>query len=152
MLPCPGSQCLIHLLSRQMNMDYSLSHGMKNSNVEDINSVIIYYDVACQYCINVLKRVEKSSGQLPLPAGKVLTFGIGAFHLSGHIPSCYPRYSAHFIPGAGVIDGEILETLWSVLNEVSPSAQTASLAARTELLDDHMLDSNWKKLLNIGVT
>ena len=51
---------------------------------------------------------------------------------------------------AGVVDGEILETLWSVLNEVSPSAQMATLASRTEMLDDHMLDSNWKKLLNIG--
>jgi hypothetical protein len=135
-----------------MNMDYSLSHGIKNSNVGDINSIVVYYDVACQYCINVLKRVEKSGGQLPLPVLKQIIWGIGAFHLSGHIPRCYPRHSAHFIPGAGVVDGEILETLWSVLNKVSPSAQTASLAARTELLDDHMLDSNWKKLLNIGLS
>jgi len=39
----------------------------------------------------------------------------------------------------------------STLNEVSLSAQTASLVARTELLDDHMLDSNWKKIINQGM-
>ena len=54
------------------------------------------------------------------------------------------------MPGIGIVDGEILESLWSTLNEVSPSAQTASLAARTELLDDHILDSNWKKVISQG--
>ena len=49
-----------------------------------------------------------------------------------------------------MVDGEVLETLWSVLNTVSASTQTASLAHRTEILDDHMNDSNFKKMLNIG--
>ena len=54
------------------------------------------------------------------------------------------------MPGAGVVDGEVLETLWSVLNTVSSATRTASLAHRTEILDDHMSDSNWKKMQHIG--
>ena len=54
------------------------------------------------------------------------------------------------MPGAGVVDGEVLETLWSVLNSVSSATRTASLAHRTEILDDHMNNSNWKKMQHIG--
>jgi hypothetical protein len=131
-------------------MDYSLCHGIANSNVKDIPAITVYYDIACQHNIHFKKRVNESSGYLTFPFEKINQWGIGDFHISGHIPRCFPRYSSQFIPRAGIVDGEILETLWSVLNEVSPSAQTASLPARTELLDDHMLDSNWKKLLGIG--
>jgi hypothetical protein len=48
-----------------------------------------------------------------------------------------------------MVDGEILETLWSTLNSISPSMRTASLAHRSEVLDDHMNDSNWKKIVSI---
>jgi len=49
-----------------------------------------------------------------------------------------------------MIDGEIAETLWAVLNSISPSLRTATLAHRSEVLDDHMNDSNWKKIIGIG--
>jgi hypothetical protein len=133
-------------------MDYSLCHSIANSNVGDIDCLILYYDVVCQYSVNLLRRVEHAKKDLPFPLQKMIYYGISAFHIAGHIPQCFPRHSPHFIPGVGIIDGEIIETLWSVLNEVSPSAQTASLAARKELLDDHMMDSNWKKLINMGMT
>ena len=87
---------------------------------------------------------------LPYPKGKMTTFGIGAFHISGHIPQCFPRHSPRYIPGAAIIDGEILETCWSTLNAVSPSAQTATLVGRAALLDDHMQRNNWNKLVRIG--
>ncbi|KAF9521497.1 hypothetical protein CPB83DRAFT_778633, partial [Crepidotus variabilis] len=54
------------------------------------------------------------------------------------------------IPGAGWIDGEILETLWAILNQTSRSIRTATLGHRAEILDDHMNDSNWKKMVAIG--
>lgn len=137
-------------MPRQMNMDYSLCHAVANSNVGDIDNIIILYDVNCQYHINFSKRVQQASTYLSYPFEKNTFHGIGAFHVSGHIARCFPRHSAQFIPGAGVVDGEILETLWAVLNEVSPSVQTATLATRREMLDDHMLDSNWKKLIGMG--
>ena len=52
----------------------------------------------------------------------------------------------------GIIDGEVLETLWSVLNESSRSTRGATLAHRAEILDDHMNHSNWKKLVGMGKT
>ena len=59
------------------------------------------------------------------------------------------RFASTFIPGSGIVAGEILESLWSTLNTISPSACTAMLAHRTELLDDHTTDSNHKKMLSM---
>jgi hypothetical protein len=36
----------------------------------------------------------------------------------GHKDECLYWWATNYIPGAGVIDGEVLETLWSVLNKV----------------------------------
>jgi hypothetical protein len=132
-------------------MDYSLAKGLSHSNVQGNPRLAILYDIGCHYSVHFRRRVQNSAMFLPFPLDTPTYFGVGAFHISAHVPECFPRFSPQFIPGLGIVDGEILESLWSTLNEVSPSAQTASLAARTELLDDHMLDSNWKKLLNIGM-
>jgi hypothetical protein len=131
-------------------MDYSLCHALQNTNLGDLCNIVVLYDVNCQFQVNFRKRVQASKW-MTYPNDKRTYFGIGAFHVSGHLPRCFPRHSPQFIPGSGIVDGEILETLWAVLNEVSPSTHTATLAARTEMLDDHMLDLNWKKLIGIGM-
>ena len=46
-----------------------------------------------------------------------------------------------------MVDGEILETNWGVLNQISKSVHTTTLAHWAEVLDDHMNDHNWKKLV-----
>ena len=60
------------------------------------------------------------------------------------------RFSPNFIPGAEMIDGEIIKTLWVGLNEISGSTRNMSWHHRQEILDLHMNDSNWKKLVNMG--
>ena len=49
------------------------------------------------------------------------------------------------------MDGEILESLWSVLNEISSTTQNVTVASHIEMLDDHMGNSNFKKMLDIGM-
>ncbi|KAI6009268.1 hypothetical protein EDC04DRAFT_2610636 [Pisolithus marmoratus] len=75
---------------------------------------------------------------------------LGKFHLAAHKLSCFPRYSLNFIKGAGHLDGEILETLWAPFNKISPMARSMTQAHRQEVYDDHMTDSNWKKLVGMG--
>ena len=105
--------------------------------------------MACQWHKNFLARVAKSSG-LFLPDDLEVIPAVGKFHLSAHKTSCFSRFSLMFLKGAGHIDGEILETLWASFNKISPSARSMTLAHRQELYDDHMRDSNWKKLVGIG--
>lgn len=132
-----------------MNMDYSLSQALHNMNLNGIKDILILYDIMCQYSRNLKLRFAMNPF-LEFPKGLKLIPGIGLFHVHGHQASCLVRYAPTFIKGAGQVDGEIIETLWSTLNDSAKSTRTATLAHRTEILDDHMNDSNWKKLTKAG--
>jgi hypothetical protein len=138
------------LACSQANMDYSLSQALQNTNVTGLKRIILIYDIMCQYSKRLNIRMEESE-YIMLPFGLAILHGIGLFHVGGHVWRCFSRFSPSFISGAGQVDGEILESLWSVLNEISPSAQNATIAGRTEILDDHLGDSNFKKMLDIGM-
>lgn len=85
-----------------------------------------------------------------MPAGLQFLRGIGQFHVHGHLTRCFPRFSLNFIKGAGVQDGEILETLWNKVKGIADSTRGMGSAHRHELIDDRMNDSNWTKLTRIG--
>ncbi|KAH9009792.1 hypothetical protein EDB85DRAFT_2162272 [Lactarius pseudohatsudake] len=132
---------------RQINMDYSLCKAL-SYNMEDIPVALVMYDIMCQYGVHFQERVERSP-ELSLSSSLQLRTGIGLFHIHGHQDSCLPRFSPSYIPGAKQVDGEIIETLWAPLNNVSRSIRGMSLAHRQEVLDAHMNHSNWKKMVRI---
>ncbi|KAH9024235.1 hypothetical protein EDB84DRAFT_1273986 [Lactarius hengduanensis] len=134
---------------RQINMDYSLCKAL-SYNMEDIPVALVMYDIMCQYRVHFEERI-KNSPELSLPSSEnlELRMGIGLFHIHGHQDSCLPRFSPSYIPGAKQVDGEIIETLWAPLNNISRSIRGMSLVHRQEVLDAHMNHSNWKKLVRI---
>ncbi|KAF8266490.1 hypothetical protein EI94DRAFT_1701677 [Lactarius quietus] len=89
------------------------------------------------------------SSFLNLPDNLELRLGIGLFHIHGHQDTCLARYLPSFIEGGRQIDGETMETLWAPLNEISRSTRGMSSLHHWEVIDDHMNDSNWKKLIDI---
>ena len=130
-------------------MDWSLCEALATTNIGRIKLLLHIYDINCQYCLHLLERISRNR-MLSIPDHIQLIHAIGLFHVHGHKDECLYRWATNYVPGAGVIDGEVLETLWSVLNTVSAATRTASLAHRSEILDDHMNDSNWKKMQHIG--
>jgi hypothetical protein len=97
-----------------------------------------------------MKDRVSGSRHLKIPDGLELRLGIGLFHIHGHKDTCLARYSPSFIEGGRQIDGETIETLWAPLNEISRSTRGMSTSHRREVIDDHMNDSNWKKLVDLG--
>ena len=75
---------------------------------------------------------------------------VGKWHLAEHIPSCFLKFTLNSVEGAAQVDGEIMETLWSGLDEVARLAQAMSLAHHQETIDEYMNDSNWRKIVCIG--
>ena len=132
---------------QQKNVDYSLLQAIKTTNVDpDDQEIVFAYDVVCTHCVYFLYRI----GHL-LPPGAKFDFAIGLFHVHGHKDECFFRYSPAFIPETGVFAGEILESLCARMNTITRSARTATLAHRAELIDDHANDSNYHKLLGMGM-
>jgi hypothetical protein len=141
--------CLVVPFPRQMNVDYSICQAL-SYNSAGLTEALIEYDVACQWSLHFLERVDASK-YLHLPPDLLVWIpAIGKFHLAAHIKECFHKHSLNFVYGAGQQDGEILETLWSGLNKAAGSIRAMSKAHRQEVLDDLMRDSNWKKLTKIG--
>ena len=139
---------MMSCIYRHMNIDYSICHAL-GYNTSGLSEALICYDVACQWSIHFQERVGNSV-HLHLPDGLSCISAVGKFHLAGHCEDCFVKFSLNFVPGAGQLDGEVLETLWASLNKVAGSVRAMTKAHRQEMLDQHILDSNWKKLVNMG--
>lgn len=130
---------------QQKNVDWAFLEALRTTAVVDEQGAMLIYDIMCQYFVYLQDRI----GHL-LPSGLQIDRAIGLFHVHGHKDECFFRYASSFIPGAGIVAGEILESLWANLNRVTPATRTATLAHRAEIIDDHAADSNFKKTLGIG--
>lgn len=130
-------------------MDYAICKALNNPRTRELDRAILVYDIMCQWYQNFPKRLDDSP-YLQIPPNLKIFKAIGDFHVRGHVKECFPRFALLHVEGAGVVDGEIVETLWSVLNHTTPSTRGATLAHRREILDDHMNHSNWKKLIGTG--
>ncbi|KIJ04810.1 hypothetical protein PAXINDRAFT_52030, partial [Paxillus involutus ATCC 200175] len=124
---------------RQVNMDYALCRAL--GKLEGMLRAAVIYDIACQFNVHFGARVSRSD-YLKFSDTIQIIWGIGLFHIHGHQDVCLSRYSPDLIPGIGKVDGEVLETLWSQLNEICGSTRSMTAAHRQEVLNDHMLDSN----------
>lgn len=76
--------------------------------------------------------------------------GVGVWHIYGHVLECFSRFSPLYAYRCGIVDGEIVETLWSILNHILGSCRGMSLAHREETLNFKMSDMNWKKIVKSG--
>ena len=134
----------MYLGEQQKYIDFIVLRVIKILGIDPAQGLFFIYDIVCQYIINLLKRIGKD-----LPDDLTIEKAIDLFHVHCHKDECFFRYATTFIPGAGVVAAQILESLWSTLNTISPKLRTASLPHRAETLDDHACDSNYKKLLSM---
>lgn len=113
--------------------------------------ILLIYDIGCQWGVNFEKRVDVNPGLEFPDLSERLQVAVGKFHLGVHVKSCFWKHSLNFIPGAGYLDGEIMETVWSQLNSIATTTRSMSHGHRWEVLNDFMRDFNFKKLISMGV-
>ena len=68
--------------------------------------VTFYYDIACQYWQFLMEQISHL-----LPSDLEFDRVIGLFHVHAHKEECFYRFALSFILKAGVVAGEILESL-----------------------------------------
>jgi hypothetical protein len=127
-------------------MDYSFTNALKY-NMGTIPWVISFYDINCAYMKKLRARVEHNEF-IQIPKKIRIIPGIGIWHVHDHRAECFAQHAPLFILGAGWVDGEIIETLWSTLNIVSGSARGMLAPHRQELVDFQMNDSNFMKMIH----
>ena len=133
---------------RQVNINYSFANALTH-NMNNIGRVISFYDINCSYTKKLRAQIQNNKF-IRLPLNLNILPWIRIWHVHRHQASCFAQYVPLFIPGAGWVDGEIIETLWSNLNIVSGSTRGMSFLHCQELLDFQMNDSNFVKMIRIS--
>ncbi|KAF9033364.1 hypothetical protein BJ165DRAFT_1303065, partial [Panaeolus papilionaceus] len=147
---CPNTLVNLQKGEQQKNVDYAFVKALQHTHVDVRQKVTIIYDITCQYSIHLRARIDELlSAGVPNLRELVIDHAIGLFHVHDHKDECFFRFSPTFIPGLGTVAGEILESLWAALNEISIAVRTSGPAFCMEMLDDHTNDSNHKKILNM---
>lgn len=131
-------------------VDKSLHSAFRHTITEQITRAQLLYDIWCRYGIHLKKRFQHSG--LDWPKFRELLQGVGVWHIYGHVFECFRRFSPAYSPRSGIVDGEILETLWSLLNGILESCRGMSLAARQEKINMHMNDINYRKIIEMGAS
>ncbi|KAF8950434.1 hypothetical protein BDZ97DRAFT_1933981 [Flammula alnicola] len=95
---------------QQKNVDFAFLKALESTRVDPQQGVMLIYDIACQYSVHLHDRI----GHL-LPVGLQVDRAIDHFHVHAHKDECYFRYATTFIPGAGIVKGQILESLCNTM-------------------------------------
>ncbi|KAF8816391.1 hypothetical protein BYT27DRAFT_7221433 [Phlegmacium glaucopus] len=96
---CFAPNSIVNLFwgAQQKNIDYSFLQALETTNINSAQGTMLIYDIACQYFI--------CSTSLHIDQAIL-------FHVHGHKDNCF--FAMHpFIPGTGVVAGEMLESLWA---------------------------------------
>ncbi|KAG1740907.1 hypothetical protein EDB19DRAFT_1895242 [Suillus lakei] len=118
-------------------------------------SVIISYDIACQWKINFTKRMDDLPEHLQILAAVALAafiFGIPKFHCPAHEEKCAIPHSLNLMPGAGWTDGEGIECNWAEMNCVVNSMKEMGPGSRHNVLDNHFGYHNWSKYTGLDLS
>jgi hypothetical protein len=116
-----------------------------------ILSLILSYDIACQYIKKFRQRIPELPEHLrsSIPQSN-FQVKIPKFHFDAHGKKDHAQYSFTYTHGVGRTDSEGIERCWALLK--GGAAQTIEMGpgARRDTLDDFCGYHNWRKVVNSG--
>jgi len=115
--------------------------------------VLISYDIACQWFINLFKRIDSHwPNEIKPRPGMNLIPAIPKLHEPMHQTANHQVYSLNYVPGVGLSDGECPERFWGPHNILGNSTKMQGPGSRQDVLDDHFGFWNWRKYVGQGAT
>ncbi|KDN41115.1 hypothetical protein RSAG8_07669, partial [Rhizoctonia solani AG-8 WAC10335] len=106
--------------------------------------ILMTYDVMCHWIVKFRERAKNLPAELAIPPELNLVVAIPKWHLAGHNPECYVRYSLDHTQHAGRIDGEGPERVWAHQNESSGSTSEQGPGMRTDSVNNIGRDWNFE--------
>lgn len=127
-------------------------------------SVLVSYDIACQWGIKLATRMSKvtearliyrgastfggflseTNGKAGLLLSKV-KYAVPKFHLYAHKLACQIQFSFLWLIGAAATDGEGCERVWAGANPAASSLREMGPGSMHDTMDDMCGAWNWKK-------
>lgn len=113
--------------------------------------IAISYDIACQWFVNLSKRIENHWPDELRPHPQMKAFPvIPKLHEPGHGSTGHEQFSFNWIPGVGLTDGECPERIWAAHNALGNATKTQGPGSRQDVIDDHIGFWNWLKYTGMG--
>ena len=139
----------LRMTCRYANMDFCLMATLVGTFMI---SLVVSYDVVCQWSRNFVRRVGQFPlwMQLPQQVLDSITYVIPKFHISGHGSACQTKFSLNYNQYSARTNGEEPEQWWAHINPVSMSTREMGPGSRHDTVDDHAAAWNWGKITNFG--
>lgn len=117
----------------------------------DIQSLMISYDVACQWFTFFWRRNSRlpPAIRITMPQATIIA-KVPKFHLQSHTEACHGPYAFNYTTGGARTDGEGVERNWKGLNGQAPSTSEMGAGGRYDTLDDCCGHMNWRKTVGMG--
>ncbi|KIJ40777.1 hypothetical protein M422DRAFT_256198 [Sphaerobolus stellatus SS14] len=129
------------------NVDYALAHAIEDTVNEHL-WITLSYDIGCQYCINLSKRMTAHFPEISKLMDR-FTVLVPKMHIKVHKDACQPFYSLDLTSHTGQTDGEGGERIWHELNQFSNSTREMNHGSHHDALNDRMGDFNVRKMHGI---
>ena len=123
------------------------------SNLRDFTGsrTVVSYDIACQWSINLVKRIADLPEHLRTDASRyIMKFVIPKFHIHAHGEKCQCTYSLNLLRHMARTDGENIERGWAWMNPASLSTREMGPGARRDTLDCQWSAWNWRLYVRLG--
>jgi hypothetical protein len=148
-----------------MNTDYALVEALlmrpfgntfcpekkEDCDCRHTPNIVVSYDCACSYARNILERIQKNG--LPTQIADLLEairFIIPALHIQDHKDDCMYAYSGSYMDALAQFKGELIETLWSLLNRAAPQFLQMNSGNRHDSINAHCAHQAWSKVSATG--
>ncbi|KAL0570776.1 hypothetical protein V5O48_011179, partial [Marasmius crinis-equi] len=131
-------------------IDYVLGMAMQLWSM--LLSLLLCYDIACQYFRNFERRRTRWPGRIVLSPLLKIVVAIGKLHHPGHQSKDHDQYSLNLLEGVGHTDGESCKRFWSNHNALSNSTKTMGPGSCQDLLESQFEFWNWEKYKAMGTS
>ena len=128
-------------------MDNTVADALDGRPLDDLH-IVVSYDSACSYSVNVVKHFEKNIPRLYTVIART-EFMIDALHVQNHVDKCMYLYSASYKEGMGRFTAIGNEQFWAESNQAGPQVRQMNPGHRQDKITMLIQDWNFKKTIKL---
>lgn len=133
-------------------MDYIFGSAVQG--FKGLPAILISYDIACQWYINLDKRLAEDDWpeDFIIPKSTRIIPAVPKLHEAAHEAANHQVFSLNYIQGAAGVDGEVPERVWGPNNDLGKSTSGQAPGNRNDNIDDNFSFWNYEKIIDLGGT